>query len=374
MSYLVATLNISTADDLTATQQAPASSAVLNFLMALTRTELKFLNGYDIRLMRQKPTPGVIGTKHQAAGTGSFSSVEVGEIYSTKQLIAIKRNRLLSQTLPHNAESVFDRHFLQIALELRILSNKSIAKHPNIIDVLGLHVDEGFDGPLVSLILEYSSFGDLRTFLLRSDPMTISDSLQIARQIARGLEALHELKICHGDIKLDNVLVFQDQETWCFKLSDFGSSVIARREGPSGCLGYPSGTLVYNAPEIRTGAKSDDESFTINDAIQTDIYSFGLFFWEVLLGGHCYVEGIQGSEPTVPKGHQLTVDYLSDLLPGSLMVLALKSAEHLTLGVDLSIGQRIEAVLKGCLKDSPEQRISTVVLSKVLDVNESSTK
>lgn len=52
--------------------------------------------------------------------------------------------------------------------------------------------------------------------------MTICDRMELAAQVARGLTALHSLKICHGDIKLQNMLVFIDGDRCSVKLSDFG--------------------------------------------------------------------------------------------------------------------------------------------------------
>lgn len=101
---------------------------------------------------------------HKITGVGGFSIVDIGAFGRTGPLVAAKHSRLLAQPLAPNAETNFDRHFMQLVLELRILSHQGLAQHPNIVSLRGLLVDEAIEQPLLSLILEYSADGDLCTF------------------------------------------------------------------------------------------------------------------------------------------------------------------------------------------------------------------
>lgn len=365
MSYLVSTLSISTDESPPLTPPRAASLIALNFLMALAVSELSIMSSGGLGLEEQN---------HKIVGLGGYSIIETGKMHGKGQVIAVKHNRLFAQGLPRNVEKEFDRHFLQLVLELRILSHKCLALNPHIINVLGLLVAEGPERPLLSLILEYSPHGDLRNFLMNLKfSVTVLERVRLARQVARGLEALHKLQICHGDVKPQNVLVFSDKDQWSVKLSDFGLSVIACQQDPSGRLGFPSGTSLYNAPEIRKGIESDDENFTIGDAMLTDIFSFGLLFWEVLRHGHSYTQDIRIDHHTsCTRECQIILDHLNEQAPDSLLEFALASVNSMAL--DLIVGKRAEAAIRGSLRDLPKQRTSMALVSKILDVDEPFTK
>jgi serine/threonine protein kinase len=359
----VSTLSIYADDDVLSTQPRPASSPMLNFLNALTMNEITIFSNASIGLLR---------TTYQIAGSGAFSTVEVGTKDHKGRVLAVKQNRLMAQPLAQDTANTFDRYFVQLALELRILGHRHLAQHPNIVNLLGLGLDEHSEEPIVSLILEYSPYGDLRTFFNSPNYLTtVLDQIDFAVQVARGLKALHQVKICHGDLKLENVLVFLENEQWVLKLSDFGLSVIAYHGDPSGRVGFPSGTPLYSAPEVRKGTKSDDESFTIHDALLTDVFSFGLLIWEVLKGGNRYTKDIE--PPNYIGGLKkcdITADHLNELAPDSLLAFALDSADQMAL--DSKIRQRVEAALSGSLRDSPEQRTSISVLSRMLAMEDPS--
>ena len=83
----------------------------------------------------------------------------------------------------------------------------------------------------MALVLEYSSEGTLKAFLCdNQNSLPITTLVDLATQVAAGLEALHRCNICHGDIKTQNVLVFRNGDTWTVKLSDFGGSIVGRYE------------------------------------------------------------------------------------------------------------------------------------------------
>lgn len=149
--------------------------------------------------------------------------------------------------------------------------------------------------------------------------------------------------------------------------------MITCQDEPSGRIGFPWGTPLYNAPETRKGIKVGNDSFTIDDAMLTDIFSFGLALWEVLKHGHSYTQGIQTVHQAPAQADcGITAEHLNDLTLDSLLDLALNSVNNMEL--DLESHERAEIVLRGSLRDDPEQRISMGLLSKALDWRKPLTK
>jgi serine/threonine protein kinase len=125
-------------------------------------------------------------------------------------------------------------------------------KHPNIVDILGLCVEEMNESPALALVLEYSSKGNLKDFLSQAQPSTaIAERCSFILQVAQGLVALHRLRVCHGDMKTENVLVFPKGKGWQVKISDFGQSVFASHGDETESVIHPTGTMLLEAPELR---------------------------------------------------------------------------------------------------------------------------
>ncbi|MBK8084294.1 MAG: protein kinase [Devosia sp.] len=71
----------------------------------------------------------------------------------------------------------------------------------------------------------------------------LASILDIAIQIARGLQALHSWKVTHADLKPANVLL---TKSGLVKVGDFG---LTGATSAGGTFGYPEGTLYYRSPE-----------------------------------------------------------------------------------------------------------------------------
>lgn len=101
--------------------------------------------------------------------------------------------------------------------------------------------------------------------------LRIEDAIDIAMQIARGLERAHEAGIIHRDIKPSNVIITTRGEV---KIIDFGLAKLAgqRHFTKTGNL---SGTVAYMSPEQVQGQAIDH---------RTDIWSLGVVLYEMLTG------------------------------------------------------------------------------------------
>jgi serine/threonine protein kinase/tetratricopeptide (TPR) repeat protein len=101
--------------------------------------------------------------------------------------------------------------------------------------------------------------------------LKIEEALDIAIQIAQGLEEAHKHQIVHRDIKPANVLI---TASGVVKIVDFGLVEIAGRSRVTK-EGMTVGTTAYMSPEQAQGEKVDQ---------RTDIWSLGVVMYEMVTG------------------------------------------------------------------------------------------
>jgi len=109
--------------------------------------------------------------------------------------------------------------------------------------------------------------------------------MSIICDVTSGLLALHQSDIVHGDVKVDNVLIFPDMTQnvsgMRAKLTDFGSIISLSQETFAQLTRY-YGTQRTNAPEV--GLQSTSRRLDAAGLIRCDCYSLGLLAMEVILG------------------------------------------------------------------------------------------
>ena len=97
--------------------------------------------------------------------------------------------------------------------------------------------------------------------------------LDIYHQVLAGVAHLHDLGMCHGDLKPQNILVSGDRA----KLTDFGCSLLPEelyaRTRENG------GTILYSAPEI---VGSNLKGRSIDTLFKADIYSLGILLYHLV--------------------------------------------------------------------------------------------
>ena len=151
--------------------------------------------------------------------------------------------------------------------------------HEHIVEVLDFAEDKTEHGRRVYCVMEMLD-GLSLTELLEREPISISRTLDIARQICVGLDAAHRLGVVHRDIKPDNIFVTDRQGVPDYvKIVDFGvAKVISPTSNPSPgrtLEGTIVGTPSYMAPEQAAGFAADPRS---------DIYSVGAVIYQMLAG------------------------------------------------------------------------------------------
>ena len=116
-------------------------------------------------------------------------------------------------------------------------------------------------------IIDYISNDNLYSYLIKKPNITLKEIKKIIKQILNGILYLENLGIIHQDLKLENIMIKEDNNNLNVKIIDFGLSIILlKNEFSCGTVGTPN----YMAPEIING---DEYNYKI------DIWSLGVILY-----------------------------------------------------------------------------------------------
>ncbi|XP_062112476.1 receptor-like kinase TMK3 [Humulus lupulus] len=196
-------------------------------------------------------------------GRGGFGVVYKGELDDGTK-IAVKR--MESGVIGSKAVDEFQA-------EIAVLSK---VRHRHLVSLLGYSV-EGYERLLV---YEYMPQGALSKHLFHwksanLEPLSWKRRLNIALDVARGMEYLHDLarqSFIHRDLKSSNILLGDEFRA---KVSDFGLVKLAPDGEKKSVVTRLAGTFGYLAPEYAVTGKITTKA---------DVFSFGVVLMELLTG------------------------------------------------------------------------------------------
>lgn len=190
----------------------------------------------------------------ERVGIGGMSYVYKAYDQKTKKIVAIKELK---------DELVDDEDFVS-KFESEAIASKSI-KHKNVVSAY----DVVHDGRLYYIVLEFADGITLNKYIREKGNLTNEETIDIAIQIASGLESAHKKGIIHRDVKPQNIVISKHNIA---KIMDFG---IARAISSNTKNISVIGTVHYISPEQAKNDKLDYRS---------DIYSLGCTMYEMITG------------------------------------------------------------------------------------------
>ena len=196
-------------------------------------------------------------------GQGGMGAVYLAEQLSIGRKVALKVLR---------GDFARDEGFVaRFRQEAKLVAALNEKRNPRI--TLVHDFDQAEDGSLF-IVMEWLEGRVLSEVIQREGALPLPRSVRLATQIAEGLEAAHGAGVVHRDVKSQNIMVLDSTDD--IKLMDFG---IARLREPGRTrltrADMMMGTPDYMAPEQIEGQEVTDK---------TDIYSFGIVFYEMLTG------------------------------------------------------------------------------------------
>ncbi len=152
--------------------------------------------------------------------------------------------------------------------ERLLLEAKTVSKlqHPNIIPLY----EAGEDKDQLYLVFEYVNGISLKQQLEKSGPYVVHKAIKFMIQVLDGISSAHEKGIVHRDLSPSNIMIDKNELP---RIMDFGISVVVGKNDSS--EKEIAGTPYYMSPEhFSNGGLST----------QSDLFSLGLIFYEMLLG------------------------------------------------------------------------------------------
>jgi len=352
---------------------------------AQLRAELEGLLGADAEAdgFLDGSGPGVASLLLDDAGTAMAPGSTVGPYRVVRTLglggmgiVYLAEDTRLARPVTlkvlHPRDTTDEKRRERLRLEARAAAALA---HPN---VAAVHALEEISGQLV-IVSAYVPGHTARERLDRGGPLPVGEALDVARQVARGLDAAHRRGIIHRDLKPENILIGDDGVV---RILDFGiARTIADEPGRQRLTasGVMVGTPGYMAPEQLDGAAGD---------VRSDLFALGTVLYELVSGANPF----QGKTASSTAARIMTHDpprlsSLNPLFPPALDAIVSRClekdpADRFASAAEVSAGldELLNAIAIGQAAPAPRQapeaepsartlwRIHQVVLVALLSV------
>jgi serine/threonine protein kinase len=387
---------------------------VWNFLLTLTETDVpsSSCNAQKSGKLKHFKASDFEQTNVVLLGEGASYRVERGTLFAPPngkpELVALKRLNIFrtggAAKQPQMSSAALQSSIATILKELRILTHPSLHGHRNIATLLGYRSEffsADSDGRPsqqrnfeISLVAELAPHGTLIDFVARSgknisqesseeaNKAVVSDSnefftdllhshsskessrcdlltkARFMHDIASGLQALHDCGVAHGDVKLENTLVFDDPyRGQIAKLSDFGHALLTAGETNGSEQRY-LGTMPLVAPEVWQARSSIGAELSKpihgKDFYKCDIFSYGLLVWELILDGIRYTSTL--GDVIFNEAGANRWAWLGKLPKDELLCRALVSVREACQANDRVLLDTLTRILEATLRDIPGER------------------
>ncbi|KAG6865584.1 hypothetical protein C0991_001133 [Blastosporella zonata] len=214
----------------------------------------------------------------QTLGEGEFGKVKLGLHSQWGEEVAVKLIRR------GNVDNTV--RMSKVEREIEVLRT---LKHPNIVRLYDVIETDKYIG----IILEYASGGELFDHILAHRYLRERDAAKLFSQLISGVWYIHQKKIVHRDLKLENLLLDRHRNVI---ITDFGFA--NRFEHRSDDLMQTScGSPCYAAPELVIS-----EGLYVGSAV--DIWSCGVILYAMLAGYLPFDD-----DPANPDGDNINLLY-----------------------------------------------------------------
>ncbi|UZJ54170.1 hypothetical protein CBS101457_003490 [Exobasidium rhododendri] len=227
----------------------------------------------------------------QTLGEGEFGKVKLGVHKEWGEEVAvklIKRDKVgtadghLQITGPSKDPSKMGK----VEKEIRVLKD---VRHPNIVRLYEVIESDRYIG----IVLEYASGGELFDHILAHKYLKERDACRLFAQLISGVSYLHQKKIVHRDLKLENLLLDRNRNVI---ITDFGfANNFENRKDD--LMATSCGSPCYAAPELVV-----QDGLYAGSAV--DVWSCGVILYAMLAGYLPYDD-----DPKNPEGDNINLLY-----------------------------------------------------------------
>jgi len=284
----------------------------------------------------------------QKIGSGTYGSVYRVEHHLAGIRLAVYAVKIVP---------VGEFNWLRRALnEVRLLEELTRTPHPFVLSYKHCWIEEwqtatfGPKIPCLFILMEYAPLGSLESYLAESNKnkdikkLTNDEIWQIFLSIVIALRHLHINGIIHRDLKLSNVLVFEDNHYHPlhlrFALCDFGTAKMINVDDTDKRSGA-TGTIETMAPELlEQGYNGEFMNF---HTLSSDIWSLGVILFTLVT--RCNPFNRSNGEEMLR--HYRNIDTLIE-----------------SLGLEVNLNQHEFTIIRKMMELKPSRRISLESLLK----------